>query len=53
MKEASHQAVRQANKQDLSGMYLKELRHDILSHFCEVQKHLQIEESVKIIVYLR
>ena len=25
-----------------------ELCHDILSHFCEVQNHLQIEESLKI-----
>ena len=30
---------------------LKELCHDILSHFWEVQNHLQIEESLKIIVY--
>ena len=26
---------------------LKELCHDILSHFFEVQNHLQIEESLK------
>ena len=25
--------------------------HGYLSHFCEVQNHLQIEESLKIIVY--
>ena len=25
--------------------------HDILSHFCNVQNHLQIEENLKIIVY--
>ena len=30
---------------------LKELCHDNLGHFCEVQNHLQIEESLKIIVY--
>ena len=31
---------------------LKELCHDILRHFCEVQNHLQIEElSLKIIAY--
>ncbi|KAJ7380823.1 hypothetical protein OS493_007213 [Desmophyllum pertusum] len=30
---------------------LKELCHDILSHFCELQNHLQTEESLKLIVY--
>ena len=29
---------------------LKELCHDILSHFCKVQNHLQIDESLKILV---
>ena len=30
---------------------LKELCHDILSYFGEVQNHLQIEERLKITVY--
>ena len=30
---------------------LKELCHDILSHFWEVQNHFQTEEILKIIVY--
>ena len=30
---------------------LNELCHNILSHFCEVESHLQTEESLKVIVY--
>ena len=33
------------------GRVLKELCCDIFSHFCEVQNHVQTEESLKIIVY--
>ena len=32
-------------------LLLKELCHDILSHFGEVKNHLQTEKSLKIIVY--
>ena len=32
-------------------LIIKELCHDILSHFCELQNHFQTEESLKIIVY--
>ena len=34
-----------------SQQVLKELCHDILSHSCEVQNHLQIDERLKIIFY--
>ena len=34
-----------------SSIVLKELCHDILSHFCDEQSHLQIAESLKVIVY--
>ena len=30
---------------------IRELCHDILSHLCEVQNQIQIEGSLKIIVY--
>jgi len=33
-------------------MYLKELRHGILSYFSHAQKYLQIEGNLKIVVYL-